>query len=1090
MKLQIKQRLDSDQISHRAQQHQFSVEWTTHQQIQIEQVDDYQSPASASFIRSLQDYYLTAGVESQLDRLADLNSKLVQVGHQIGDSWLGETSRIERLSTALLAEGGNQLQVEFVAQNPDFAAECWELAILPEDKFFLATRCQRFVRCFAGVATLAPLSLDLQLPPLPEHALHGLTQLPLAPSSAAELSLLNILYVTSRPAQANYPFMQTSLLQPAILSAQTADAIRHEIIAGDSLDALTARLKDRSRPVHILHFDGGLVWQDEQPWFCLNEERVSVEAFVGMMTVGSIPVLAIDARECHGVSLSFTLAHIARLAVAAGIGNVISTAFVTDPLTSSQCFQLCYQKLLSGLEFGQAVVEARKQLLAMSVTQEQSAPADLSLNWPLLVHYSHQQLSFFQPSATALSDLARPDETLKKLFGFKSLLLPPLLKMSTDRTAVDVVLALQKTGCVALYGRQGQGKSHASHLSCWYLLHARVAQYGFYFDFNQHLYHEVDMLSMIGSVLAPDSHDDVALCRQRLLQTPCCIVLDNLLDHPAHAATLFHLVLQCLGQEPDSDPEERSHHYFILTGQQAIDLPGKITPLQCTVFTALEVKSLIQQAALPSNLQSVEPTILCQQSHGNPWLVAKMLAGATLVSAEAEDTSWQPEDADHFKQAFFKRQWLSLNQHHQYLLSLLVQMPDMLLEMLSIGLDRASAQGYFAQLRLLLQPYTSMAQLLDAWSAQGFCQQFPHGRVLDQDAVHYIQQQSVVVAANVSAAAELELSEAICQGVTLLAAHIAKQPNASISNNLMMNRHHWARQLETLWRHHRYSMFFATRQALLQMMSALGLKDEMRLWTAALLQQEPQLSIGDTTEQQQISWLVLASEVVQHPDSLAESRYDEAARHWQHWFERTQPEVEQLALYQQVATFLQCYYEGRQQWQAGLAIVTEVAAVYHSHQAWTRLIGITRTMALYHARLNNLAAALQCEQAVLQQVPFAQAPEGTELQVMADMLLARMERADYAAAKSLLGSLEANPTAEKFTRLIEHVSAELSYQNGDYAEALPYFSKIWSQWQAMQQPSAALVAAKTRLQEIRAQLGAEHFSAIFARYQQQAEPDW
>ncbi|NQZ09897.1 MAG: hypothetical protein HRT35_22325 [Algicola sp.] len=1029
--------------------------------------ESYDSPFSDNFRQKLAWYFNEYLQNETFD--VDVVAKLIKHGQNIGDELLGEDHQLVKISEDIEQHGYHNLQVQLESQRIGFFDELWEATVLPDSKYMLSSVVKGFVRQFVQAKPLPELRFDLKVTPATQDSVSKLLQGEDAASEDQSKNALAkevqpkddkpllVLTLVSRAFADVMPFASSNSINTSLQAISAGGTIDYEVYQSTDWPTLQARLSDQSRPVHIVQYDGAVIIDHNSDNSIDNSiasialddgTLVSVTDLCTAMVENKVAALSIDARVYlqagQNISASTGLAIIAQTAHQQGLGNIIGLGQITNPWTAGQCFESVYSQIANGLSLSQAIVEARKAMQSNIETSLMTAKPVPFHPWSLLLHYSVQEVTFFDAShlpADPSSDLSSgpvmgcfPD----KLFGFKTELLPPMLYQASDGQVLKVIDQMATAGrqTVSIIGGDGTGKSHLAHVVSLYLAQKQQIDYGFYFDFNSHQYTPNDMLEMIAPVLALDVNDKKQV-EQKLATLHCCFVLDD--------------VLPSLSKEL-SDELSEFVDKLIGHGHKVMILADVTSPLHdlATVKIKTVALSVVEQKILAAHslrqlnltpdiqaqLQPRDWQELLVSLKGHPWLTKKFmpLLVGNNAGNNAETAKAQAEQLkDVSVEAFYQSQWQTLSHTWQNLLLLCADVRGLLLEMLMIAFDQQPAFAPSKTLFTLLgDADAKFAQGLELWDRAGFVTRFPHGRMIDERCLNFLAAKRAQCFNGIDQQAlSLPFSQLICHGVSLLSQHVLKQPNPNITNNLLINRRHWVKHFETLWFAKDYSGFIGVKGVFEQLLQQAKLTQESLDWSADLLQRTPPISNSDDVSMEaKVSWLMLASGVaaqagMQNNDVLAQG-----AKVWQDWFNVLPESVEQsqLPLFQQVVTFLERFYQSQGKWHDAIIICQKALVIYSQFEAWQRVIQSLKSLAGYHVEIGQKDQALTFENKIINDIPYTDAPAGFKTQQMLDVLMVRLARGDTEQAQHLLEQIRQTDEAPKLADMLDEVQADLLRQ--------------------------------------------------------------
>lgn len=1052
------------------------------------------------FIDALNGYFAESSqVAAHPDAVRDLAAKIADIGRRIGDGLVGDDGPVAKLVEAINAQASPSLAVRVESARATFLAAPWELFVLPGCDRALSTMARDFVRRFRGEGFSeedAELVYDLGVTPPVADAVAALQREMggETPAASHRDAPLRVLHIVSRELEELLPFASSNALEWATDSFCSEGAVEHEILATVSWEQFEARLGDRERPVHVVHYDGPFVLDGGEASVLLgglglSSARITVAKLSRALKQNKVAALGVDARGCFDgarpVDAALGLNAVARAARDAGIGNVIGMAHVTDPWTSGQCFQLVYRSIATGLALGEAVVKAR-ELLRAGAEVSRFASQGLPLHaWPLLVHYGGQSATFFEaPQArVSLEESQTLVRTRQRLLGFNSALLPPSVAHAGDGQAITAIGAIaQSRRALALTGEPGAGKTHVAHRVALYLAQRKLIDFAFYFDFGAESYSTDDVLEMIGPVLglAPEKKDDTKAALEKLR---CCFVLDGFAEatitetepSPEVRRDLVDLVRELL----------TDGHIVLSTGHSP---PSAISP----TFVEIPLRPLAQadMRMLAANQLRLHELAgrdndagweaLLAATRGNPFLVTRAvpLLGALSTEGVVEGIGAHVRRGSSPVDSFYEWQWAEMPAPWRRLLLMCAKVEGLLLEMLMVIFDQKTPFAPAKKLTALMgDESTEFRQALLLWERCGFIERLPHGRRIDSRCRPFLERKRQSQSPTVKDSdAQLPFSQTLCEGVRLLSGHLKTKPNPTLAHYLLVNRRQWATHLETLWFAGDHHGFFRTKQALDEFLHQAKLGDETAVWSLSLLQRSPEPDVrAETPPETALAWLALALQALTVAGADANETLAKGAEVWQRWFDALPPAVEahQVRQLQQATRFLDWFYRTRRDWTASMAVNEKAQQRFVAIKAWPAAIQAFKALARCHVALGQPETALSVEEQILNAIPYENAPPGFHAEQLFDVAVARAARRAFSHARVVLDQLSSMDDGRLGDK-VEGLKADILYQQASYADSLHHYCKLWTHAvQAQQQPY--IERLRTRLHEIRSKMGSEEF---------------
>jgi tetratricopeptide (TPR) repeat protein len=324
----------------------------------------------------------------------------------------------------------------------------------------------------------------------------------------------------------------------------------------------------------------------------------------------------------------------------------------------------------------------------------------------------------------------------------------------------------------------------------------------------------------------------------------------------------------------------------------------------------------------------------------------------------------------------------------------------------------------------------------------------------------------------------------------MLSTHLQRgQGNPTLTRYLLVNRRSWVPHLERLWFREEHRGFLSTKHAFDPLLRQAQLGGESAAWSLDVLARSPAPRVGHGGElpDAALAWLALAIDALAARGASEAEALVEGAAAWERW-------VRSLALdslynhgaarLQRVAMFLDPFYRARRDWRAAIAIDEKALAIAERFGAWPPVIHALKALALCHTELGEPEKVSSYEQKIIDEIPYADAPPGFQVQQLFEVAMARMSRGAYAEARAVVDRLSAMGDTKRFGDMLEGLNADLDYQEGRFVESIRHYCAIWKRAvQAGQRRH--LDALQKRFHEIEQKLGSEeldrHIDANLAR---------
>ncbi|UAA37476.1 hypothetical protein KIH87_12210 [Paraneptunicella aestuarii] len=1067
-------------------------------------VDSYTSPINDNFRNTLSWYFndYLAGNSYGEDK-SDVVGKLVKFGRYMGDELLGDDHQLLRFMERIDGLGYPNVKVQIESKRIEFFSELWEATILHEANYFLAGAAHSFTRRFVGndfPTQLPDISRQLNTtPPEQDQVSKLLGAQSGQPEQPKEHNPLKVLYLVSRANLNKEEALPSNAIKTSIEAAVAGNIIEFDVCRFIDKATLIEKLKS----AHVLHYDGSVVIEQGTSFLQLEShdgkvEKISIEELTQAMVANGVTLLNLDCRQYtsdgNAISASVGLASVAYSAQKQGLGNVVGLNEISNPWLSSQCFDTVYRSIMNGFSIAQAIVEARK-VLQSNVESLLATPVAIPFHpWSLLAHYGCQQVTYFAGQQTPADPYESPElaKLHNKLYGFRSDMLPPLLHQSSDSMALSLTdtLLLPSSPIVAVTGERGAGKTQLTHIVATHLAQKGKIDYGFYYDFGHNDYSTDDLLEMIAPIVGQDVKDKAGI-KAKLAQLTCLIVLDDLPpDEPQNTSwsSLSDFI---------KDMQSAGHRVVISSDKttplfESADQLMTLAPLSMLELKVLASQS-VQQQRLPNIALNADWDNFLACLHGNPWLTKKALS--LLLKTPITELSKQIEEKvianDKLSKvdAFYEWQWAELDKGWQDLLLLVSEQKALLLETLMIAVDQKElfepAKALFDNIG---KEGAKFSEALIAWELGGFLNRFPHGRMVDTRVLPFLQNKREQQGETSNDKQQLQFSQLIAEGIRQLSQHVLKQPNPAISNNLLFNRRYWVKHFENLWFNEDYKGFIGVKHAFEQLLHQAKLIDESKQWSLDLLSRTPPATNDpEKSIESKLAWLMMAAGAMESPIETgtkamqeAKDKVHQGAELWHDWYKAVDESIDQaeLALFHQVAGFLEVFFRSNKEWAQCLEICAKAAQIYIKYEAWHRVIQAWRSQAKYFAEMGNMEEALDTENKIFSDIPYDEAPQGFRTQQMLEVLLARVARSATDAAQELLNDIRETDDAARIKDMLDGVQCDIYYQQENYAAALPYYCHVWARTlQSNQQ--LQIDQLRNRLLEIEEKLGSEVFNKTF-----------
>jgi ATPase family associated with various cellular activities (AAA) len=1060
--------------------------------------------------------------DEPLDR--GIVEKLLRLGQHLGDELLGEDHQLIRMKETIEEQGYENLNVQIETNDDCFFDALWELAILPESNYVLSAVSKTYVRQFTDPTVsfdYPELVYDLTPPPPKQAA--GLEHLyqpeETQQQEQDDSTPLRILHIVSRPRSIPLPFSASNAFNQSLSLMSLEGAIDYQIVSDCNWSNIKSLLQSSVNPIHIVHYDGPVLITEDSASFALTSDdhtlcSVTIDEIAQTLVSHSVAALCIDARAYlhndKSIAAHKGLALIAKKSAKNGLGNVIGLADITDPWTSTQCFNALYSRIPLGLSLGQAVVESRKHLQADTSNPLIAQGNHPFSSWPLLVHYGGQPVTFFNSPASLVNlEDAQQLHTIKEtMHGFHETLLPPSV-FNTSDALLHRLLSLfdsNKHG-VNLLGEQGMGKTHLVHLLSFYLVYSHRVDFAFYFDYDVDFYSSGIIKEMIAPTfdLDRDNKENVV---QKLQQTRCVFVLDNvhkILDKNDAPYSQLNEFLQTL--------QTQGHFIVAIAEAGPQTLPGELQNIELGPMFDTEQRLLRDHTLGACRLDDEKAKTCCNEprllatTKGNPWLIKQSVSLLKITDMETFLEEFERHVSVNTNadtglsrvEQYYEWRWASLLPLWKHLLLIALDVDGLILEMfmLAFNLEEPTdaAKSLLKSYDQNDEGYNKLADFLSTLKHSGFTSETRYGTKIDSRCSRFLltKKQSPEFETLSSDNTNILCSNIVATGLSYLSKQALSQEHSAFGHYLLMNRRQWAKHLERLWFAGDYRSFANVKSNFDQVLQQAKLGEESAAWGLELLQRSPVIPSGHSASiEAQVTWLQLASSTLIYqndnpidndnnaPSDRNTNVLQDTANLWKPWFDdMTYPVPKETStLFVWVANFLEVFYTRHKQWQSSIEVCEKAYAFYTQHQAWQKAIQSAKSIIGCSLKNGDTQPILEWEEKILNDVPYKDSPPGFKSQQMLDIVISRLGRQETTLAQCLLDELKTQDDADKLAKALEGVQADIYYQEKAYLDALPYYLNTWQQAvKAEQQEQIELL--KTRLLEIEDAVGSEAFDRCF-----------
>ena len=1032
----------------------------------------FPSPITGKFRETL-DWYFKEYLQTLNQKSDDkgVPAEISTVGRSMGNHLVGKNQELDTVKKAVEDIGYEHLTVQIESSRITFFQEPWEILILPDAKQPLAFESKNFFRRFTGENQLgyaAELYYELVVEPpanIEQEALAGMTSLPEPQARKhAPLTVIHLL-----PQFSDFS-RRSNAFNASVQALRWGEAVNYELWPNNDWTTLQQRVAEKDCPVHIFHYEGPVILKNGTPYLCFDKngpdvEIIAVCELAELLAEHKCALLSVDAcvyrEQKNEVPTDLGFASIAQSAGVAGIKNVMGLSNLVDPWTKALCFQSVYNGITSGLNLGEAISETRKFLHTQVENQRFTVKPVPFHPESLLLYYGGQAVHFFDGPQQPVDISTSPfyQSIRKRIFGFRSELLPPQINNCEDGVLLDLLPRFGSPSVLSLTGEAGSGKSHLIHQASFYLVQYKKVKYAFYFNCANDFYGKDDILRMIAPVLdcLPDQEKAV---EERLAAIRCCFVFDDLRQEG----------LKQLQDATDKKVAELNRFLGNLVSQGHIVMitggPGTaddcfpdlaISELPIPPLSALSQSLLgadtLRRYKVEDKKQDTHYTQLLAKLGGHPFLIKKVMPELAVASAKELVTvlSDRFSGASDKVESFYTWQWSKLPSVWKRLLLLLIDSPGVLLEMIMLVCDKCEGpnqrdkdapktknktssdrgkRAFEPASKLFDRLGDSEAQFkdgIDHWDRAGFILTHAHGKIINLRCLSFLKEKQATEKSNNDDTLSLLISQIVCEGIRILSSHLQKQPNPIISNNLLMNRRVWAIHLEKLWFAGEYLGFIRSKAALDGLLQQAQLGEDSATWSLDLLKRSKSINGETPPPEPAVAWLTLAMSALGKAQAEQEAIFEEPKRYWQAWLDQFDPENDPMkaALFHHAALFLHFLYQKQGQWQLCRNVNESTYKYYLSHEDWPRVIQSLKYLAHCCFELNEKENGDSYEKKLLNSLPFDKFPEDFKTQLTVDVITAKIARRDIAQAQVLLEQTRKITKAERFKSTLDRLQSEI-----------------------------------------------------------------
>lgn len=1057
-------------IQQKRETRQVLVQLEKEGQIIAYHVDAFDSPHSKALRQAFASFYADVPSDPEPDKtVLNIAEKLISGGQRLADNLLGEDHELMKIVHEIEQAGFAKLEVSIDSDDSDFFEEFWETVVLPDTKYVLSASVSRFSRTNSQLYGEPDSEIELGL--VANDPMSGQLSSLLGEQARdpidSQPSAMRVLWVVAQSGGA----VDTNHLSQAVGFANRAVSeggnLIYELMLNPSPEELNNRLQVVEKPIHILHYFGDVCIGEGNIYYLVNDQRHDLLGVLQACGSASLGCVAMDVREYvneQGLAVPHQRGFhaITQTACRAYKGNILGLSQAVLPQFSSVVFHSVYRALTLGVELGQAVVEARKELQRNSLDESfNPTPVPFPM-WPLLLHFGQQKVRFFRPGDSQISDTPVGWGALKeRIFGFDLERLSACAGNTSDNIALPVADYCQTHGGkVAIVGSEGMGKTYTAQRVAVYLAAAKKVDYAFYFSCQRFSYELADIIHMTAGVLEAGA-EDADNFAEALAQKRCCFVFDDFDLHPVSQDVVnllerFNQIVITAGKDVFSE----DYKSFQLAGLINIDR-------RLIACESIRVAQLSQQNIFAPAMQVAE------RCGGNPWLQKKLVPELSLYSVEELLTRLTDYPHGSVKEGFYQQYWATLTQNEQVFFSLLAQSPAVLMEML--GAVTQQNHSYWHTFCGEESTHENYKVWVDKNYQHGFFRRSNLGHMLGRDEIDFIVAQQ----AQIDEEHAVLFSGWVCESLCFLSGRVSQQNNSEILNYLVVNRADWVLHLERLWHNYKFPEFFGVKNAIERLFMLVGLVPELATWCLELLHRHP-LPDRDYSQDHVVAWLALAAELNRVPPEIDVEWIATTAERCRTSYTELDATASTSALpyFHQLATFLLAYYERNTFWAECIMVAERALGVYRHYESWPRVVASLKALVRFHRASGDKEQARLLEDQLLNDVPYEDAEPGFKLQQQIEILLSQVAAEEFERAHKLLYEIKAYQDAPPHLQdLLINVECDIDYGMQNYEAALPVMSKLWSRAKSASQ-DAQLKELQQKLTVIKSVLGEGRFNEI------------
>lgn len=972
------------------------------------------------------------------------------------------------------------LVVSIESQSADFFSFQWETLYSPALNKPLSTVSSAFVRTETSFNSM-PMCLNFS------------TENP-----------IKILFISPRPNDcidnplcSNPEQMMSGLME-------LGDAVHVEQLITPSFSELKTRLDRFSEhPVHLIYFNGYIENKDDSMAIVFealdgSTDCIEDNLFAELIGKHGIEIVFLDTAPYLVANQenqeSFCPRCEPHILQKKGICNVVTTQFGIYTVYAQRFYSLLLSALAAGESLSRSIVKTRSTMREHSSQSVLTVQPLEFLDWPLVNHYSTQDIILFSEPLTLRSSSENPQyqEVLKNIVGFRQeLLFGAFLGRTDEMRQIDRVLASNQPAEVI--GNDGVGKTFFVHHYIFRHLNANSSKKVFYFDFKAHHYTKESITQIMQHVLEPDSskdlESDLFVKNDRYL-----IVLDNM------DAAQFR---------DDAEQEELAQFIASVSASGS----GVITVNSNTLHTktklylkGLNVYDRRQYACsiLRQNKEDDAEEIygyfdLIDALDGHPFMMQILLPMLTEQDPQEIQqqffiklkniTGSQDIYNDKAVLALFSYGWDLIDPDSKRILLAFKNYQGYFTEGMIINADKKNQPSSKTELFSLLNvdPDYSLTKVFMQGCKIGLMSKREFGYELHSKANSFLKRQSDENTQDEakSVAIELAMCKLFMTELKMLCSFLQHHQDKTLYQIIIQNNSRWFNALSLLWRHHNYVIFNQGIDLLCTILSPVGLMPVFDAWCLEIIKQQ-QLRFSELNGHDGFAsaWLKTAYYALGTPQVVHDPEISEYAHAWRKFLEQ----IEQVELFNHALMFLEQFYRKKEDWEARKLLSIEAMEFYKKNTAYERLISSMRSLAKCEEELGNTAAARNVEQQILDEIPYDALTQEARLESLLAIVINKVRRKEYQESKNLINELKALPDSESYHFIADALLADVLFKSEEHIDAVHVYAHLWEtilqkKTQSANRNEFALIEA--RLKQLVDLLGSE----VFAREFRSIAPD-